>query len=118
MSVWAELEYERIVPENPRTVLYRLSGALTGSKACYAFLDAIRGDIAAGLTTVAINLNRVERINSSGVGILCTCFTTLRNADGRLIVIGVSERNQETLKAVGVWAVIDHFASEADVTSH
>jgi anti-anti-sigma factor len=115
MSVWAELKTERIVPENPKVVLYRLSGALSDTKASYAFLKTVRDDVKAGIATVVINLTTVERITSSGVGILCTCFTSLRSAKGRLVIVGVTDRNREILQAVGLWSVLDHCATEAEI---
>ena len=115
MTVWAELDFERITPENPHVILYRLSGALTGSKQSYDFLETVKRDIKTGFTTVVINLSQVERITSSGIGIVCTCLTSAQSADGRLIIVGVSERNQALMRSVGVWAVVTHFASEDEL---
>ena len=115
MTVWANLEWERIVPENPNTILMRLTGALTSTPESYAFLEEIRSDLGKEFTHVVVNLEKVERITSAGVGILCAAFSSAKGGDGELILVGLSERNQVLLKAVGLWDQIKHFDGEADV---
>ena len=115
MSVWANLEWERVVPENPSTVLLRLSGALTSTPESYAFLEEVRSDAGKDITHVVVNLEKVERITSAGVGILCAAYSSMKGHDGELILVGLSERNQVLIKAVGLWDQIKHFDGEGDV---
>ncbi len=116
MSVWAKLQYERIEADSPRGVIYRLTGALTDSQESYAFLEDVKADAKGGRPTALVNLVGVERINSSGIGILCACFTSLLSAQGALHLVGVSERNQTLLQAVGLWGKIAVHDSEEGVT--
>ena len=115
MTVWANLEWERIVPENPNTILLRLSGALTSTPESYAFLEEVREDVSKNFTHVVVNLEKVERITSAGVGVLCAAYSSMKNCDGELILVGLSERNQVLIKAVGLWDQIKHFDGEGDV---
>ena len=112
MSVWAKLEAERVLPENPHCVIYRLSGALTDSKESYTFLSDLKADVKSGLSTAIVNLEKVERINSSGVGILCACLTSIKTAEGRFLLVGMSERNRILMEAVGIWDLLEHFDTE------
>jgi len=115
MSVWENLSWERIVPENPSTVLLRLSGALTSTAESYAFLEEVRSELAEEITHVVVNLEKVERITSAGVGILCAAFSSVKGKGGELVLVGLSDRNQVLLKAVGLWDQIKHFDGETDV---
>ncbi len=115
MSVWHKLEWEHLKPENPDVMLFRVSGALIGSKECYEFLEDVRRDVKQHVKHVVVNLAGVERINSAGVGILCACHTSITNQGGRLYLVEVGERSQMLLKVVGLWDQITHFPAEKDV---
>ncbi len=115
MSVWHKLEWEHLKPENPDVMLFRVSGALIGSKECYEFLEDVRKDISQHVKHIVINLEGVERINSAGVGILCACYTSITNQNGKMYLVEISERNQMLLKVVGLWDQLAHFPTEKDV---
>ena len=115
MSVWAKLQYERIEAGSPRGIIYRLEGALTDSKESYDFLEALKGDAKGGRPSALVNLEKVERITSSGVGILCACFTSVLAAGGGLHLAGVSKRNRTLLQAVGLWGKLAVHDSEEGV---
>ncbi len=115
MSVWEKLEWETIVPENPGVILLRLSGALAGSRESYALLDEVRDNLRGDYKKVVFNLEHVERMTSAGVGILCACFTSIANSEGKMYLVGVTERNKTLLDIVGLWDQIMHFPGEADI---
>ncbi len=115
MSVWAKLEFERIEAGSPRGVIYRLAGALTDSKESYEFLEAVKADAKGERPSALVNLDKVERITSSGIGILCACFTSVLAAGGGLHLVGVSKRNQTLLQAVGLWGKLAVHESEEGV---
>ncbi len=115
MSVWHKLTWDHVKPANPDVMLFRVSGALVGSKECYEFLEDVRRDIKQHVKHIVINLKDVERINSAGVGILCACYTSITNQQGKMYLVEVSERNQMLLKVVGLWDQLPHFATEQDV---
>ena len=114
LGVSALAEIERFEPESGGTTVYRLAGAFTDSKESYGLLDKVRADLEAGARRIVINLEKVPRITSGGIGILCACFTSLNNGEGSLALVGVDERNQALLNAVGLWDRLDHFATEAE----
>ncbi|HHJ52113.1 MAG TPA: anti-sigma factor antagonist [Caldithrix abyssi] len=69
-----------------------LSGKMMGGPETTAVHDHIRGLINDGIKKVVIDLGDVKWINSSGMGVLMACMTTLRNADGKLVLARVSEK--------------------------
>ncbi|MBC8366523.1 STAS domain-containing protein [bacterium] len=115
MSVWEKLEWETIFPENKGVILLRLSGALGGSRESYALLDEVRDNLRGDHKKIVFNLENVERMTSAGVGILCAIFTSIANTDGKMYLVGVTERNKTLLDIVGLWDQLAHFSSESDV---
>ena len=59
---------------------------------------------------IVIDLAKVEWMNSSGLGILIGSITTLKNNNGKLVLINVSERIYKLLeitKLTGVFQIMD-----------
>ncbi len=74
-----------------------LSGKMMGGPETTALHDHIRGLINDGITKVVIDLGEVKWMNSSGMGVLMACTTTLKNAKGHLVLARVSEKVQSLL---------------------
>lgn len=115
MSIWKKLNWEHLEPSNPGVTLFRVHGGLSGSPDCYAFLEAVRASMTDDVKHVVVNLTDVDRINSIGVGILCACYTSIKNDGGMLYLVGVQERNSDVMRAVGLWDQLPHFPTEQDV---
>lgn len=94
--------------ENHVAVL-TLSGKMMGGPETTALHDHIRGLINDGLTKVVIDLGGVKWMNSSGMGVLMACTTTLKNADGQLILARVSEKVNSLLMITQLIKVFDTF---------
>ncbi len=69
-----------------------LSGKMMGGPETTALHDHIRGLINDGITKVVIDLGEVKWMNSSGMGVLMACTTTLKSANGQLVLARVSEK--------------------------
>ncbi|MCP4549776.1 MAG: STAS domain-containing protein [bacterium] len=115
MSVWKKMEWEHLKPENPGVVLFRVTGAMNGNKTCYEFLDEVRQATKGDYRYMVINVEGVERMTSSGIGIICACVTSVANSDGQMYLVGVTERNRALMEIVGLWDQITHFPTEEDV---
>jgi anti-sigma B factor antagonist len=69
--------------------------------------DAVRGLIADGKKKIILNLADVDYIDSSGVGELVGCFTTVRNAGGELKLLNLSQKVQDVLYVTKLYTVFD-----------
>jgi len=118
MTHYKVLDYERVAQPEPEIVIYRLSGKMLGTKECYQFLENVRDDVHAGRARVMINLGKVERLSSAGVGILAACYTSVTNARGRVCLIDVPEAVRTLLKIVLLWDLLPHFATEEEGHTH
>jgi len=86
-----------------------LSGKMMGGPDTTALHDHIRGLINDGLTKVVIDLGEVKWMNSSGMGTLMACTTTLSNADGKLILARVSDKVNSLLLITQLIKVFDTY---------
>jgi anti-sigma B factor antagonist len=94
-----------------------LQGPLVGGAGTVGLKDKINSLVVQKLTRVVINLGGVAQIDSSGLGELCTCLTTVSKASGALKLLNVTKRNQELLSITRLVTVFDTFDSEAEAVA-
>jgi len=68
---------------------------------------AVRNLIAEGKKKIIVNLADVDYIDSSGVGELVGCFTTVRNAGGELKLLNLSQKVHDILNVTKLYTVFD-----------
>ena len=69
--------------------------------------DAVRNLIADGKKKIILNLADVDYIDSSGVGELVGCFTTVRNAGGELKLLNLTQKVHDVLHVTKLYTVFD-----------
>lgn len=69
--------------------------------------DAVRNLISEGKKKIILNLAEVDYIDSSGVGELVGCFTTVRNAGGELKLLNLSQKVHDILNVTKLYTVFD-----------
>ncbi len=69
--------------------------------------DAVRALVADGKKKIILNLAQVDYIDSSGVGELVGCFTTVRNAGGELKLLNLSQKVHDVLHVTKLYTVFD-----------
>lgn len=69
--------------------------------------DAVHNLVADGKKKIILNLAAVDYIDSSGVGELVGCFTTVRNAGGELKLLNLSQKVQDVLHVTKLYTVFD-----------
>ena len=68
---------------------------------------AVRNLVAKGQKKIILNLAEVDYIDSSGVGELVGCFTTVRNAGGELKLLNLSKKVHDVLQVTKLYTVFD-----------
>ncbi|MCK5375390.1 MAG: STAS domain-containing protein [Alphaproteobacteria bacterium] len=86
-----------------------LSGKMMGGPETTALHDHIRGLISDGITKAVIDLGDVKWMNSSGMGVLMACTTTLNNSEGKLVLARVSEKVNSLLIITQLIKVFDTY---------
>ena len=64
-----------------------------------------------GKTNVVVDLSKVKFMNSSGLGMLISAMTTMRNAGGDLRLAKVADRIQSLLVITKLITVFKHYES-------
>jgi anti-sigma B factor antagonist len=74
-----------------------LSGKMMGGTETTAFHEHIRGLLKDGIKNVVVDLGDVRWMNSSGLGVLMAAMTTLKSAEGRLVIARATEKVESLL---------------------
>ena len=69
--------------------------------------DSVRDLISKGKKKIILNLAEVDYIDSSGVGELVGCFTTVRNSGGELKLLNLSQKVHDILNVTKLYTVFD-----------
>jgi anti-anti-sigma factor len=89
--------------DETKSVVFTMGGKLIGRPECYEFLEDARDDIQAGYVHVILDMEKLVRINSTGVGILAALFTSARQKDGQIYIVNVVESVQRLLELAQLW---------------
>lgn len=102
------------VTERDDVVIISLSGKIMGGPEAGEINEKINNLIDKNKKKIIIDLENVGWMNSSGLGILIGAVTTLKNNNGKLIIVNVSDRIANLLKITKLSGVFD---IEQDVDS-
>ncbi|HEX8985026.1 MAG TPA: STAS domain-containing protein [Bryobacteraceae bacterium] len=94
-----------------------LNGRLTMGEEASALRDALRALAASGVKNVLLNLKELSYIDSTGLGALVVCFTTLRKQGGKLKLEHVNRRNIELLLFTKLTTIFELFNDETDAVN-
>ena len=78
-------------------VILDLNGKLTGGPDADTFRDVFKSLVDLGKKNVIVNLEKVSWINSTGLGILISGYTSVRRGGGDLVVMHASDRIESIL---------------------
>ena len=91
-----------------QTWIYTLSGSLFGSTEGYAFQDEVREKIAGGVKKIVIDLAAVNKIDSSGIGILVAMMWSASSGGVGLVLASLSNTVEKVLSIAMLIDHIDH----------
>jgi anti-sigma B factor antagonist len=93
-----------------------LKGRLTVGESS-AVREKVSAVAAAGNVNVLLNLEHVEYIDSTGLGAMVICFTSLKKAGGALKLVNPNKRNVELLLLTKLHTIFEVFADEQDAVN-
>jgi anti-sigma B factor antagonist len=103
--------------ENEGIVILELKGELTVGEGASALRETLSTLAEAGKTRVVVNMEKVEYMDSTGLGSLVICFTTLKKAGGMLKLLNLNKRNIELLILTKLVSVFELFNDEKDAVN-
>ena len=103
--------------EKEGIVILDLAGALTAGDAATALRNTLLEIVSAGRNNVVLNLAEVDYIDSTGLGGMVVCFTTLRKSGGRLVLLNLNRRHLELLVLTKLSTVFEIFDDEQNAVN-
>lgn len=103
--------------EREGVVILDLKGPLTVGEAAGKLREALHALIDDGRKHVVLNLAEVDYIDSTGLGAMVVCFTSLRKTGGMLKLLNLNRRNIELLVLTKLSTVFEILADEQDAVN-
>ncbi len=79
--------------------------------------DKVTEVVAAGHINIIFDLGHVDYIDSTGLGGMVICFTTLKKAGGALKLVNPNKRNVELLLLTKLHTIFEVFTDEQDAVN-
>jgi anti-sigma B factor antagonist len=89
-----------------------LKGPLTAGATATALRESLRSHLSEQRGNVVLNLAEVDYIDSTGLGSMVMCYTALRKASGRLVLLNLNRRHLELLVLTKLSTVFEIFDDE------
>lgn len=89
-----------------------LKGKLMGFPETEDLHGEIRAFLGQGITKIVVDLSGISWMNSMGVGALMRCLTTVRNKEGDLCLIGLTDKVRSIFVMTQLIRIFNIFESE------
>ena len=94
-------------------VILDIQGQITLGEGDEELKDAIDKLVADGQKRILLNLKKVSFMDSSGVGELVGCYTTVKRGGGKLKLLNLNEKVHDILQITQLISVFETFDNEA-----
>ena len=102
------------VKEFGDVAVIELKGNLMGGPETLAIHEKVKELIGDSKIKVVIDLSKVKWMNSSGLGVMMGCLTSLKNAEGDLKLCGVTEKVKSLFMITKLITLFDTYDSTAE----
>jgi anti-sigma B factor antagonist len=102
--------------EREGIVILALKGRLTVGEAS-TVREKVNELVAAGRVNIILDLQNVDYIDSTGLGSMVICFTTVKKAGGALKLLNLNKRNIELLLLTKLHTIFEVFSDEQDAVN-
>ena len=103
--------------EREGIVILDLNGRLVAGDETSILREYIREMAASGAVQAILNLKEVDYVDSTGLGTLVICFTTVRKAGGILKLLNLTRRNVELIVLTKLETVFEVFNDEQEAVN-
>ncbi|MBN1826978.1 MAG: STAS domain-containing protein [Candidatus Eisenbacteria bacterium] len=98
-------------------IILELSGKLMGGPDAALFHDTIKDLLTSDRKKIVVNLSSLNWINSTGLGILISGYTSVKNAGGQLKLTSVAERVQSIFMITKLATVFESYPNEDEAVA-
>ena len=100
--------------DDDEVVILEVSGKVMGGPDSDKFKSVIMGLIDEGAKKLLIDLSKVPWMNSSGVGILISAYTSMKNSGASVKFLNINERVKSILMVTKLLTVFESYYSRED----
>jgi anti-sigma B factor antagonist len=113
LALWSK-EASLKIKERKRdgVAILELSGKLMGGPDADAFDEVLKTLIHEGIKNFIVNLEKVRWVNSTGLGILISGYSTVKKNGGELKLLRVSHRIENIFMVSKLYTVFESFEDE------
>jgi anti-sigma B factor antagonist len=86
-----------------------MKGDIIGGPHAKEFTETLHQLVDEGKKQIIVDLGKVKFMNSSGIGILISGYTTLKNAGGELVICRADKKIKDLLVVTQLITVFDHY---------
>lgn len=98
-------------------VVIELKGNVMGGPEAQEFSDILHKLIDDGKKNVIVDLAETKFMNSSGLGMLISGYTTMKNGDGSMKLANATEKIESLLVITKLITVFEHYTSVEDAVN-
>ena len=104
------------VTEREGVTILALKGRLTVGEAS-SVREKVNEELAQGKKNLILDLENVDYIDSTGLGSMVICYTTIKKAGGMLKLLNLNKRNIELLLLTKLHTIFEVFSDEQDAVN-
>jgi len=97
--------------EKYNAVIIDFKGNIMGGPESQEFSNYLHGLLDQGKKNIIVNLSKVKFMNSSGLGMLISAFTTVKNGGGIFKIANATDKINSLLVITKLITVFDHYES-------
>lgn len=97
--------------EKYNAVIIELKGNVMGGPEAQEFHDLLHKLLDEGKKNIVVDLASVKFMNSSGLGMLISGFTTMKNGEGFLKLANATEKIESLLVITKLITIFEHYES-------
>lgn len=92
-------------------VVVELKGNVMGGPEAQDFHDTLKKQLEGGKKNIVVDLSDVKFMNSSGLGMLISGYTSVKNQDGVLKLANATEKINSLLVITKLITIFEHYES-------
>jgi anti-sigma B factor antagonist len=94
-----------------------LKGRLAVGESCTMLREGVNEQVAQGHKQVILNLHGIDYIDSTGLGSMVICYTSLQKLGGGLKLVNLNRRNLELMLLTKLSTIFQIFAEEQEAVN-
>ena len=103
--------------DSGNVAIIELKGKITIGSGDIQLRDMITKLLESGKLNMLVNMNEVTAIDSSGIGELVGCYTTVTNKGGKLRLLHLPPKIQDVLTVTQLITVFDVYENETEAVA-